>query len=68
MLLLQFLLALVRMADELEIDVATEFGKAEASIESLQKVEEALERMITRMVSEKDSCTVGKKLYSGAFC
>ena len=43
MLLLQFLLALVRMADELEIDVATEFGKAEASIESLQKVEEALE-------------------------
>ena len=32
MLLLQFLLALVRMADELEIDVATEFGKAEASI------------------------------------
>ena len=54
MLLLQFLLALVRMADELEIDVATEFGKAEASIESLQKVEEALERMITRMVSEKE--------------
>ena len=42
------------MADELEIDVATEFEKAEASIESLQKVEEALERMITRMVSEKE--------------
>ena len=54
------------MADELEIDVATEFGKAEASIESLQKVEEALERMITRMVSEKEKCPedIQRFLYS----
>ena len=52
MLLLQFLLALVRMADELEIDVATEFEKAEASIESLQKMTEIFVKGLYKLMTE----------------